>query len=326
MSDEKRFDKALVIFVDILGSQSRNNFNELLRINELFHSELLGNKRQDREYAAYQRHIYTFSDCAYIIYDYKNKSSSNLCALFDVALLNCEPLLMKFLSEGLVIRGGAAYGDVYYDENKNMFFGDAINRAYQYESKIAKYPRIILDEYVAEEIIKYTKRVDKRYKKRSINEILNFDDHVGCIVSLDSDKKYYLNYFNSIQQGRDYSLIIKKSNEQFLEDIISMCNERIALFRENENVLSKYEWLKTYAERSKNEYIDKAVVYKKPFWDKLFDQMLPDDTSLLKGHLLMPNVGRSISDEEQQDIFEKFNNPEVLAALWQVGETDETDE
>ena len=76
--NEKRFDKALVIFVDILGSQSRDDFNELFKINELFHSELLGNKSQDREYATYQRHIYTFSDCAYIIYDYRNKSTSNV--------------------------------------------------------------------------------------------------------------------------------------------------------------------------------------------------------------------------------------------------------
>lgn len=326
MSDEKRFKKAFVIFIDILGSQSRSDFNELFKINELFHSELLGNKSQDREYVAYQRHIYTFSDCAYIIYDYRNKSTSNLGALFDVALLNCEPLLMKFLSEGLVIRGGAAYGDVYYDENKNMFFGDAVNKSYQYESKIAKYPRIVLDEYVAEEVIKYTKKVDKRYKKRRKNGGLTFNDHVGCIVSLDSDRKYYLNYFNSIQHGRDYSLIIKKSNKQFLKEIISMCNERIVLFRENEHVRIKYEWLKKYAEQSVNEHIGKVVEYKKPFWDKVFDRMLPEYRALFTECMPMANVGIRYSDKEQLELFEKFSNPEVLEALWQVGETDETDE
>lgn len=324
--NEKRFDKALVIFVDILGSQSRNDFNELFKINELFHSELLGNRSQDRGYAAYQRHIYTFSDCAYIIYDYKNKSTSNLGALFDVALLNCEPLIMKFLSEGLILRGGAAYGDVYYDENKNVFFGDAVNRAYQYESKIAKYPRIVLDEYVAEEVIKYTKRVNKCSKRRGDKESLTFNDHVGCIVSLDSDSKYYLNYFNSIQQGRDYSRIIKKRNKQFLDDVISMCDEQIAVFRENERVRPKYEWLKKYAEQSINEHIGKAVEYKKPFWDKVFDRMIPEYRLLFTEHMLMANVGICYSDKEQLEIFEKFNNPEVLAALWQVGETDETDE
>ncbi len=132
---------------------------------------------------------------------------------------------MKFLSEGLVIRGGAAYGDVYYDENKNMFFGDAVNKSYQYESKIAKYPRIALDEYVAEEVIKYTKKVDKRYKKRRKNGGLTFNDHVGCIVSLDSDRKYYLNYFNSIQHGRDFW---KKLSQCAMNGLC--CLERMSVF------------------------------------------------------------------------------------------------
>lgn len=212
-NSEKRFKKALVIFIDILGSQSRNEFSESFRINELFHSELLGNKNQDREYLAYQRHIYTFSDCAYIIYDYRNKFNFNLGALFDVALLNCEPILMKFLSEELVFRGGITYGNVYYDENKNMFFGDAINRAYRYESKVAKYPRIVLDEYVAEEVLKYTEKINKRTELRKNDGSLSFDDHIGCMVRLDSDGAYYLNYFNSIQHGRDYSRITNKSNK-----------------------------------------------------------------------------------------------------------------
>lgn len=148
-SKKKGYTKALVIFIDILGSQSRDNFEELYEINELFHSELLKNMKQDRDYIAYQRHIYTFSDCAYLIYDYRDKTEDDWGSLFNVALLNCEPLLMKFLSKELIFRGGAAFGNVYYDNNKNMFFGDAVNKAYQYESTVAKVPRIIIDEYVA---------------------------------------------------------------------------------------------------------------------------------------------------------------------------------
>lgn len=322
MSGEKGFKKAFVIFMDILGSQNRSDFNELFEINELFHSELLANKHQDREYVAYQRHIYTFSDCAYIIYDHKNESDSNWSALFNVALLNCEPLLMKFLSKGLVLRGGAAYGDVYYDENKNMFFGDAINKAYQYESKTAKYPRIVIDDYVAKKVIKYTKRVDKRFEKRNKKIDLTFDDHIGCIVDLDSDRKYYLNYFNSIQHGRDYSLIIKKNNKQFLEDVISMCDERIALFEENENVRSKYEWLKKYADRSVNEHINKVIEYKKPFWDKVFAGLNPQNRTLFNKYYkyeYLTNVGRPFDIQKQ---FERFNNFKTLNYLWQSEEKD----
>lgn len=324
--NEKRFVKALVIFLDILGSQGRNDFNELFRINELFHSELLGNKSQDRDYIAYQRHIYTFSDCAYIIYDYKNGSTSNLDVLFDVALLNCEPLLMRFLSNGLLVRGGVAYGDVYYDETKNMFFGDAVNRAYRYESMIAQYPRIVIDEYVAKKVIKFTKAEDKRRGLKNIDGILTFNDHVGCIVSLDLDGKYYLNYFNSIQHGRDYSLIIKKSNKKFLEDIISTCDEQIVVFKENKNIRTKYEWLKSYAEQSINGKSDGVVVYTKLFWDKIFGEWFTDQTLKFINHMSVANVGIPYSIEEQLEMFKELNNPETLETLQQVDEMDEPDE
>lgn len=67
------------------------------------------------------------------------------------------------------------------------------------------------------------------------------------------------------------------------------------------------------------------VVYKKPFWDKVFGRMPPKYRSLFTEHISTANVGISYSDKEQLEIFEKFNNPEVLAALWQVGEIDETE-
>jgi len=253
----KEYKKALVIFIDILGSQSRNDFNELLEINELFHDEMINNQEQDREYVAYQRHIYTFSDCAYIFYSYKDnidKSYNNLGSLFEVALYNCEPLLMKFLSRGLVFRGGVSYGNVYYDENRSMFFGEAVNRAFLYESKIAKYPRIILEKFVVETISNYNKQEK-------------------FIAKLDSDNQYYFHFLNSIQQGKDYSLIIDKGNKEFISYVISMCDTNIEKFSENNNIRSKYEWLKKYVIQSKNDIVGESIVYQKPFWDSMFDKL-----------------------------------------------------
>ena len=71
MKNKKGFHKAIVIFIDILGSRSRNSFEELYEINELFHTVLLNNAKQNHKLDRLKRHIYTFSDCAYIIYDEK---------------------------------------------------------------------------------------------------------------------------------------------------------------------------------------------------------------------------------------------------------------
>lgn len=321
----KGYCKALVVFIDILGSKNYNSFAELFKINELFHTELLNNKNQDRDYLAYQRHIYTFSDCAYLIYDYKDKSTSNLGALFNVALLNCEPLIMKFLSERILVRGGIAYDDVYYDENKNMFFGDAINRAYKYESEIAKFPRIIIDECVANEVIKYKNKINKYSKQLNYNESLFLNDYCGCIIKLDVDNRYYLNYFNSIQQGKDYSYIIGKSNKLFLEDLINMCDENIDLYKENDSIKTKYEWLKDYAEQSKNENINEVVEYTKPYWDKFFEQISSKQKSSFIGAMMLSNVGIGMFAKIEIRLFEKFSSNNILELLLQVGETNGKD-
>ena len=279
------YSKALVIFIDILGSKSRSNFSELFEINELFHSELLDNKNQDRDYTIYQRHIFTFSDCAYIFYDYKDgveNCKRDLGTLFEVALVNCEPLLMKFLSKGLIFRGGVAYGNVYYEENRNMFFGEAVNKAYLIESKEAKYPRIVVENFVANSIIQHYKDICEHFERENrFKHLPNPKKDEGCIVRQDSDGQYHLNYLNQIQQGSDYSLIIGKSNQQFISDILLLCDKQISLFQEEESICSKYEWLKMYIENSSNSSIKKSVVYQKLIFDDLISEMTEKDYDAL---------------------------------------------
>ena len=60
------FSEYLVIFVDILGSQSRTDFQEMYQINTIFHEEFEKNQKNDMEHVVYFRKVYTFSDCAYI--------------------------------------------------------------------------------------------------------------------------------------------------------------------------------------------------------------------------------------------------------------------
>lgn len=298
---DKNFEKALVIFIDILGSKNCNSFDALIEKNYLFHRELLGNKNQDRDYTAYQRHIYTFSDCAYIIYDFKMKSKQSLGELFDVALSNCEPIFMKFLSEGIIFRGGIAYGDTYYDESMNLFFGEAINMAYKYESEIAKFPRIVIDKVVASEIIQYTEYLNSQNNKRK-KVRFDFRDHIGCFVKLDSDGCYFFNILNSLQHGRDYSLFTGKSNKKFIDDIIELCDKNIDVHRHEDSIRSKYEWLKKYAKQSANSNTEEVIINRKEFlWDKIFEEIKDKDDKMIL--LMMPNVGPRFTMEERSEIF-----------------------
>ena len=123
---------------------------------------LIDNGKNDKEHVVCQRTIHTFSDCAYILYDFKDgvpPQKQILDPLFEVALCNCEHLLLHFLSKNFVFRGGVAYGDLYYEKDRSILFGPAVNEAYQLESKVAIYPRIALSNFVAETIIEHWNRI-----------------------------------------------------------------------------------------------------------------------------------------------------------------------
>ena len=51
-------------------------------------------------------------------------------------------------SQGVWVRGGVTVGNILHDDD--VVFGPALNRAYELESKVAKFPRIVLDVEIDE--------------------------------------------------------------------------------------------------------------------------------------------------------------------------------
>jgi hypothetical protein len=169
----KEYEDMVVIFIDILGSQDRNNFDTCLSVHETFHKEMkIHEDMQLRSMpkVTYERYIRSFSDCAYIIYKLKDKSSNNeesLIYMLFYALYNTSLSIIKFLENGFLVRGGAAIGKCYFDEFG--FFGPGIITAYTLESKIANYPRLVIEESVA---LKLEKKLEN-FKKELESGITN---------------------------------------------------------------------------------------------------------------------------------------------------------
>lgn len=253
---QKNYHKALVIFIDILGSKSKKSFEELYEINDTFHSQLLENEKNNLSHVVYQRKIFTFSDCAYIIYDFKDgveEERKKLGALFEVALCNCEQLFIKFLNKNFIFRGGVSYGDVYYESNRNLLFGPAINCAYQLESSVAIYPRIAVEPYVAEKLLEHWYKVvaemenPKTETEKQIYTLLgNPKIMQGCIIKKDFDGVYMVNYLNSIEINVDNISLIHKTNAEFIDSFIMYCKEQIESNESKPNIVQKYNWLLNY--------------------------------------------------------------------------------
>lgn len=236
------FHKAVVIFIDILGTKDRVEFNEWFQITDIFYNSVECEKQLDstHPHVIYKREIHIFSDCAYIIYDYKDNIEEHRKSMFDIlsiACYNTEKLLCKFLKSSFIARGAITYGDIYYDTSRGIFFGPAMNKAFELESRDAKFPRIIIDPDFAKELYLFN---EDKYRSNPFQCLTN-----GEILKKDMDGFYHLNYLNSYQAGYncDEFRYIESVITELIKREMTKPRETIQL---QESITSKYKWLEKY--------------------------------------------------------------------------------
>ncbi|MDL2300151.1 hypothetical protein LJC01_00710 [Clostridiaceae bacterium OttesenSCG-928-D20] len=174
--------------------------------------------------------------------------------LFTVALCNCERIFLRLLNERILFRGGAAYGDAYVDPQRSMLFGNAVNRAYALESKVAVHPRIVIEDFIAETVNENIETVkdkmiahDPRYAAYlAAGLMLRMPETGDGIVEQDIDGNYVLNYLHSPENNTiwpNYYL----SCYDFLKELIEYCSEQIDLNKDYK-VIDKYYYLRRFTE------------------------------------------------------------------------------
>ena len=239
---EKKFRKVVVIFIDILGSQTRINFYEWYNVISVFSRMVEREKELDNNHpwTVYKREIHVFSDCAYIIYDYKDDiedSRKDMYKLMGIACYNTEKVLYEFLKNGFIARGAITYGDLFYDNEKNIWFGPAMNRAYFLESKLAIFPRIIIDPEYAEKLFEFN---ETKYRMSTEQKMVN-----GEILYRDMDDFVYLNYLNSGKSGMN-----QMEYMNVIEAALRLCDIERNKTRKTEeiqkSIKNKYDWLEKY--------------------------------------------------------------------------------
>ncbi len=200
-------------------------------------------------YAYYKSTIHTFSDCAYIVYDFKEhieEYRKDIRKLARIALYNTETLVQEFLSEGFLVRGGATLGKVYYESGRSLIFGPGINRAYTLENEEAKFPRILVDDCVVDLVNKYENEdFEKDIRDRNIELMLEKQSTNGRIIIEDDDGRYHLNYFNTIQTGNFFqpaSIMIKQLRK--------LIDKNISNQSPDPSIREKYIWLENYLNNS----------------------------------------------------------------------------
>ena len=226
----------LIAFLDLLSTSKRiENEDTRQRIIDLAYEFAVSVKQNNRHGIK----AFTFSDNIAIcmrVEDEKmlGESLKNLCSyvchnlLFYLGVPSDEiNTTTGFMTP---IRGSITYGSLTIDEDINFICGSGLVRAYLLESKIAFYPRVIVDH-----------RLDKYIQHR---------EEIQTWFFKDADGFYYVDFLEyCFLYEETMRLFILKQIKELVE--IECQNARK---KDNYSVQQKYEWLKNYVDRFCNKH------------------------------------------------------------------------
>lgn len=239
------YKKMVSIFVDILGYKNIRNFEEKHELHRLFHEEVVVHRERQQAipHVIYDRTVFGFSDCAYFFFHYKDGVSDerkNNTNLIYIASYNVSLTILRLMSRGYLARGGVAFGDVFLDDLG--FFGPAVERAHEIESKEAKFPRLQFDSGIGQQVFEWEHRMEDKDP-----DLLRLYSEVPFVSERDGDS-YFVNPFNVLQRSGEFhvgrDLLTLEGVKSALADRI---DADIKAFSDQPSIVLKLEWLRSYS-------------------------------------------------------------------------------
>lgn len=252
------YEKMVVIFVDLLGTQNNKEFDDKFFIHRLFHSEVKANENRKHEHVIYDRKVYSFSDCAYFFYYYKegiDDSRKDDMKLIQIAMYNTSISLLRILNAGYLIRGGIAFGDAYFDELG--FFGPAVEEAYSLESHYADIPIIAMNPELGSIFFKWEESMTD-------HNIVNLLMTSRPMLVEKDREKYFLNLFFSLEMTPYLQLEEDEININGIKNTLSMTISRDkqkyklppnSTTQNKSTIYEKLDWFEKYLSTKHNRLL-----------------------------------------------------------------------
>lgn len=175
----------------------------------------------------------------------------------------------ELLSKKILLRGAVAFGEVYYNKNKNIIVGKGFIRAYLLE-KEAIYPRVIIDPQIIK--IYNSESPDKATFLKGINRKSKFNSDQRIIYSSSNFTKI-----------KDDGIFIDYAAEfifEYLSKIRNVYDTIVNNMYSEQSLYSKYIWLRDYFLESLK--LKDEDLSKKPFtiqhkaikgWIEIFEKL-----------------------------------------------------
>lgn len=153
---------------------------------------------------------------------------------YGASIFAVRRICLGLLQLGFLARGGVTIGDLYHEDN--LVFGPALNRAYEIESKEAKFPRLICDESVV-----------KLFDKQTMDHELMVDENDG---------KYIVDLY-SPPLAKAPSDVWRQFLDNYYKfaETLKMIESKIGSLGETRK-RKKWEYMKAYVEKAKKRLFE----------------------------------------------------------------------
>jgi len=229
------YQDRFVAFLDIMGFKNyvyttldkNENLNMIHKVLSYIEAERQRNENIDDTFSLKDLgfEISFFSDSIVMSWslDYKGNLFNLLLDIihYQIPLANC----------GFFLRGGIAYGKLYH--SGQVVFGPALIEAYQLESQIAHYPRVIFNQEIIRPALDTTP--PQNTPKDELDYIHNL------IKETEMDGFYYVDF---ISQRGEFDF--QEEYLEFLKHIKGCIEKELLTNLKRPDILQKYAWLKTY--------------------------------------------------------------------------------
>ena len=223
------YEKRMVLYIDILGFQdaveeSVNNEDKLQIIYKaLLHiyTDRKTNYEGPLHGSQFGTHVSVFSDNLVLSepFDLMKKGS------WFSFIMTAYYIINEILWDGFLVRGAITIGDLYHDEH--VVFGPALNQAYNLESKVSIYPRVII-----------TNEDFELGLQNFLHDIDEDKKFLSRVTAKDVDGFIFINNLSNKHDfdDDDIYLDLMKKAKSIITDGLKFTNPRIK---------AKYEWLKS---------------------------------------------------------------------------------
>jgi hypothetical protein len=230
-----KYEMSLVSYTDILGfeglvkTRTENDISRILRVfkEAVDPNPFLTKAVPDDPDETFVR----FSDLSITSLPLRNAVTPKPGAIFGriLHLVHAQGSLIQ--SDGILVRGGITVGEV--EQSYGQLFGPGIIDAYHLESRVAKYPRIVVSQSVLDEM--------STNQNLWVNDRAYDLDAVGNMLRKDKDGELFIDYLRAAQEdmhSADYHTLVTGHDKRINDGLRTHANEP--------KIREKYEWMRDY--------------------------------------------------------------------------------